>query len=536
MSQKDSSPSFAQQFILFFLLITTVQIGMAYFGVDRYFSNPSSAEHQQLSDLPPVIEKNDLYQSSSRKILISSDKMKMFFDEETGQLVELELNDYWTNMSKENHIATLFFERQDQQEKAQYIADEFLAFDEEKQSYEKATPLSTETRQIGDNAIVVSKSFKHFKADICHEIQNDYTVKKTITIEATNPVQIYSYSEIRNKNQALVKGTEQGFRMFQGASFHTDKTKYKKIPFAQFNKKNFQEEKPSSGWVAFSQRYFATALRSDDPVIFYSNYLPDQDLYVGGFVSKPIKLANNQKVELNSSMYSGPEDRALLGKFAPALEYVIDFGMLWPICDLLLSGLLFLHRFISDWGLCIIVLTCLIRAVSFAISLPQQESLKKMQQLQPKQEALRKKFINDDVAYNQAMWDLHKQEKINYISVIFATVINPLLQIPVLISFYSLLMESIILRQTTFLGWTGDLSLADPTYILPGLFLISSLLQQRFSPPVQNQDMALAMRLMPFVFAAVTVALPSGLLIYWICSNLIAALQAFYMTRVAKKA
>ena len=521
MSQdKENQQSFFQQFIVFFLMITIAQLGFSYFGLEQYFFGHSDPVVLTDEENPPVTA----IVPEVKTRVITTPQLHLAIEEETGQLHEISLKNYWTSMSHESSISTLFRDKVGNEEREQAITDGFLVLNEQSQVYEKALCLKTSITQETQK-VIVSKDFESFSAQIIYTFTDSYVIDKAITISAKKPVEIYSYTELRNKNEALVKGTEQGFRMFQGASFHTEKTKYSKIPFSQYGKKSFREDAVSEGWVAFSQRYFATAISSSSPATLYSNYISGQNIRVAGFVSPALKVAAGQNVTLLSKIYSGPEDRKLLSAFAPDLEYVIDFGIFWPICDVLLSCLVFFQKFIGDWGLSIIALTLCIRAISFAIGLPQQKTLKKMQALQPKQEALKKRYEGDDMAYNKAVWELHKQENINYLGVIFATIINPLLQIPIFIGFYSLLMESITLRQTTFLNVTGDLSLSDPTYILPILLLLSSLLQQRVSPPIQNPDMALAIKMMPFFFAFLSTTFPSGLLVYWIASNTMSAVQ-----------
>ncbi len=530
MSQQDKQPFFFQQFVVFFLLITAIQVAFSYFELDAYFWGRSTQSAITNQEIPPITGDKQTGLSTIKVIEKKTPSLTVGFNEKTGQIHEISLENYWTDMQKNQKISTIFQHNESKKQEEQAISEEFLILNTQTETYEKA--LSLKTQVISEkNTIIIENEYSRFYTKTIYDFTDEYTINKEIQITAKSPVEIYSYTELRNKNTALVKGTEQGFRMFQGASFHTEKTKYSKIPFAQFAKKSFKEEATTGGWIAFSQRYFATAISTDNPSTLYSNYIPSQNICVAGLVSRPIRLESGEQIALSSKIYSGPEDRTLLSNFAPGLEYVIDFGMFWPVCDLLLSSLVLLQKIFQDWGLSIISLTILIRGLSFAISIPQQKTLKKMEMLRPQQEALKHKFAGDDIAYNKAMWELHKKEKINYVSVIFATIINPILQIPVFLGFYSLLMESITLRQTTLLGVSGDLSLADPTYTLSAIFLASSLLQQRYSPPIQNSDMAAAMRIMPFIFSAVTTTLPSGLLIYWISSNILAALMAFILAK-----
>jgi len=521
MSQdNNNSPSFFQQFIVLFLIITMIQWGFSYFEFDQYFFGKPDPIVLTDEEMPPVIATP----LPVKTIDASASKIHVSFEENTGQIHEISLKNHWTNMSREQEIFTLFYEKEGHEEKEQGIIDGFLILNEDTQEYEKAQCLSTKITQ-DPQKIIVSKDYEKFSAQITYILTDGYVLDKEIDILAKESLEIYSYTELRNKNHALVKGTEQGFRMFQGASFHTEKTKYSKIPFAQYGKKSFREESITEGWVAFSQRYFATAISSQSPATLYSNYLSNQNICVAGFVTPAITIAKGEHVALSSQIYSGPEDRTLLSDFAPGLEYVIDFGVFWPICDALLSCLIFFQGFLGDWGASIIMLTLAIRLFAFITSLSQQKTLANIQRLQPKQTALRATYADNDEAYNKALWALHKQENISYFGMFFATIINPLLQLPIFFGFYSLLLESITLRQTTFMGVTGDLSLSDPTYILPLLLLLSSLLQQRVSPPIQNPDMAMAIKMMPFFFAFLSTTFPSGLLIYWIASNLMAALQ-----------
>jgi YidC/Oxa1 family membrane protein insertase len=335
------------------------------------------------------------------------------------------------------------------------------------------------------------------------------------------------YTEFKNSNQATITGTEEGAKMFQGASFHTENTKFKRVPFNQFHKKSFSEISKSGGWFAVSQRYFASAISLNYAGKFYTKFVPYHSTCLIGHLSDKIKLDTNQSITFNQKVYSGPAKKELLKKFASSFEFVIDYGFFWPVCAIILSILEFIHLVIYNWGLAIVFATISIRLLLLGLTTKSIKITKKMQELQPKLEAIKKLYPDDQVLLSQEMMAMYKKEGINPIIGFLVPIITALIQIPIFIAFYSVLMETVSLRQAPFISWITDLSLKDSFYVIPVFVTATSYFQQTLTPKPQDETMAMMFKIMPFFLGAICINLPAGLGLYWITNNLISIIQAW---------
>lgn len=525
MSTKRNFWELVQQFVFFFVVISFLQMLLGYLGLTT-FSSQYSPDPMNAIDAPFAID-----QKIEKSALYTWDRQEstLHFDIKTGNLVQCELKNYPIAKDSPEKINTLF-----QGEIGnQYLAEQLL-FVDDTGAHTKPDPVETTFQLIDEYTLKIQKHYAQgVILEILYHSENAYLLTKEIVIHSNSSESFKAayYSELRNTDAALISGTEKGFRMFQGASFHTDSTKYSKYPFSGYKKTKPFAERSAQGWFSMSQRYFATAQKNDFLSSYYSRYYQNtgsnKETYVAGSVSDLLLLEPNTLYTLKAELYSGPEDKNLLMQVETHLPYVIDFGFFWPVCNFLLSALTVFKDFIGDWGLSIICLTLAIRIAIFAISAPHQGTLRKLQSLAPKQEKLRKE-ISDDLAYNKALLELHRREKINYFSVFFATIVNPLIQIPVLFGFYSLLMESIVLRQSSFFTLIPDLSAPDQTYILAVLLLFTGVAQQKISAKIPNPDLALVLGAMPYIFAVLSLTFPSGLVLYWIINNTFSLIQEGY--------
>ena len=226
-------------------------------------------------------------------------------------------------------------------------------------------------------------------------------------------------------------------------------------------------------------------------------------------------------------MFVGPKIQSRLEVLAPGLELTVDYGWLTIIAQPLFWLLNAIHSLIGNWGWSIVLLTVLIKAVFFKLSETSYRSMANMRKLQPRMKSIREKFAHDKQKMNQAMMDLYKKEKINPMGGCLPIVV----QIPVFIALYWMLLESVELRQAPFMLWIHDLSAKDPYFVLPVLMGISMFIQQRLNPAPPDPIQAKVMMALPLVFTVFFLWFPSGLVVYWLVNNVLSIAQQYVITK-----
>jgi len=450
------------------------------------------------------------------------------FEKNTGQLVNLKLNDYYAFPDKKNNITTLFKELS--QEQVLYSDLLFISKENNQASkveYGKITFLYNEK----DQTLIVRKEAANVSVEDIYSVdpQRPYSLLKNIMIKSQDHEKAYLYTEFKNTRFSLIPGTEEGSRMFQGASFHTDNLKYKKIAFKQFATNSFSQEADKNAWFGISQRYFVSAIAPEYPGKFYTKFLANNQSCIAGHLSQELSLKAQEPLVLKQRIYSGPEQKEYLQSFAPALEFVVDYGFFWPICSLILTVLVYINGFINNWGLSIILGTIAIRLLLIFLTIKQSHNLKKMQAIQPKLEAIKKNYNGDQAGFTQEVLAIYKAENLNPLTSLLSTIMAPIIQIPIFIAFYSVLMETVALRQAPFFGWIVDLSVKDPYYIIPVLVAGTAYVQQLISPKPQDEAMAFFMKMMPILLGLFCIQLPSGLGCYWATNNIISIIHTWKM-------
>lgn len=362
--------------------------------------------------------------------------------------------------------------------------------------------------------------------------RNDYAISANITIKNTSS-EIWSGS-IYNQ---IIRGTPppvQGYhaRSYVGAAISSPDKPYEQISFKTLGQSNLSRN-ISNGWVAMQQQYFLSAWVPQPNLInhYYSQVAPGSDtgkyIYTIGYVSPKVTLKPGETVSNQSTFYVGPESEKRLSKVAKGLDLTIDYGWLWPVSKILFWIMDHIHQVIGNWGWSIVLVTLLIKVVFYPLSDRSYKSMAKMRALQPQIESLKQRYKDDKQALSRAMMELYKKEKINPMG----GCLPMLIQIPVFIALYYVLIESVELRQAPFIFWIHDLSIKDPYYVLPILMGLSMLLQQKLSPQSPDPMQAKMMMLMPVVFTIFLLSFPSGLVLYWITNNLLSVLQQWYVMK-----
>ena len=321
-------------------------------------------------------------------------------------------------------------------------------------------------------------------------------------------------------------------RTYTGAAINTPEKRYQKISFADMQKNNFSAE-VMGGWVAMVEHYFATAMV---PSIDTKNYFQSEnfggDLFGIRFVSEAKIIPPGVLEIIETKIYAGPEVADQLKQVAPGLDLTIDYGFLWFICQPIFWLLRTMYNLLGNWGVAIIATTVFIKGIFYKLSASSYKSMGNMRKLQPKIEALKQRYGDDKQEFSKAMMELYRKEKVNPLG----GCLPILVQIPVFIALYYVLLESVELRQSPFIWWIHDLSAKDPYYVLPIIMGISMLIQQRLNPTPPDPMQAKVMMVMPIFFTFLFLQFPAGLVLYWVVNNILSILQQWFITRRIERA
>jgi len=316
---------------------------------------------------------------------------------------------------------------------------------------------------------------------------------------------------------------------FTGSAYFDGK--YNKLSYGDISdtKPKFNVQ---SGWIAMMEHYFVSSwyFPKNENNLFYTKEILVGDQradYIIGARSEPIVIQPNESASLNSTLYVGPKSQKELEKIAQGLELTIDYGVLTFLSKPLFWLLDKIHSITGNWGWAIILLTILIKLAFYKLSETSYRSMAKMKQFSPKIQSIRERYGSDRQKMNQAMMDMYRQEKINPLGGCWPI----LIQIPVFIALYWVLLESVELRQADFIFWLNDLSAKDPYYVLPLIMGVSMYFQQKLNPAPPDPMQAKVMQMLPIIFTAFFAFFPSGLVLYWVVNNLLSIAQQWKITR-----
>ena len=314
---------------------------------------------------------------------------------------------------------------------------------------------------------------------------------------------------------------------YTGAVLSSPDKPYEKIDFDDMESEELDRE-VRDGWMAMIQHYFASAWIPERNVTarYYTKALPNLE-FLAGLVAPPVTVAPGTSGEMRLKLFAGPKVQSRLEAAAPGLKRTVDYGWLFFIAQPLYIALEFIHDYVRNWGWAIIILTFLIKLAFYHLSAASYRSMARMRKLSPKIQTLRDRHAGDRQKMNQAMMELYKKEKINPLGGCLPIVV----QIPVFIALYWVLLETVELRQAPFVFWLKDLANHDPFFVLPVLMGASMFLQQRLSPTPPDPIQAKVMMFLPIIFTGFFLFFPSGLVLYWFVNNLLSIAQQWVITK-----
>ncbi|MFG0456662.1 membrane protein insertase YidC [Shewanella mangrovisoli] len=368
---------------------------------------------------------------------------------------------------------------------------------------------------VADNGVTYTKVFVFHRGKFNVDI--DYKINNT----SAAPLQVQMYGQIKQ----TIKPSESSMMMptYRGAAFSTQDVRYEKYKFEDMSKSNLNQP-TLGGWAAMLQHYFVSAWippATDSNTIFSS--VSAGGLANIGFRGAVYDIAPGATQEISSQFYVGPKDQKALSALSDTLNLVVDYGFLWWLAVPIHWLLMFYQSFVGNWGVAIILITLTVRGLLFPLTKAQYTSMAKMRNLQPKLQDLKERFGDDRQKMGQAMMELYKKEKVNPMG----GCLPILLQMPIFIALYWVLLESFELRHAPFMLWIHDLSVQDPYYILPLLMGVSMFVMQKMQPiaPTMDPMQVKMMQWMPVIFTVFFLWFPSGLVLYWLVGNIVAIIQ-----------
>ena len=467
------------------------------------------------------------------RIEVSTDVMKLTFETEGGSLVRSEFLKHADMADKTKNFVLL-----DDSKDRVYLAQTGViggaaagVFPTHK------TPMTVSgarTLQDGDNELVV----KFTSADVGGiQLVKTYTlrrgaydiaVKHDVTNVSSQPLSPQLYFQlVRDGNKPL--GESSFYSTFTGPAVYTEAKKYQKVEFSDIKKKNAEYEKSATnGYVAMVQHYFASAwvlpegverTISVDGVDIGS---PVADCcYRATMITQADALAPGATKSVNATFFAGPQVETMLEKLAPGLELVKDYGWLTILAKPLYWLLDKLHGFIQNWGWSIVALVLLLKIAFYWLNAKAYSSMAKMKAVNPKITEMRERLKDNPQQMQQEMMRIYREEKVNPMGGCFPIMI----QIPVFIALYWVLLSSVEMRNVPWILWIKDLSSPDPYYILPVFMTLTTLLQTALNPTPPDPMQAKMMWFMPLILSVMFFFFPSGLVLYWITNNVLSIAQ-----------
>jgi len=374
--------------------------------------------------------------------------------------------------------------------------------------------------QTGDFQLVKRLVLRRgdYLVDVEHQIQNN----------TSQPWQGAFFAQIDRDDLRPPTNTGFGMKPYVGAALTQPEDRYNKIDFNDMEEP-LTNASVDTGWIALLQHYFVSAWvpAKDQPIKYELGKYSGRDFYYLGFTQPAYEIPAGGQATFGASFYVGPKDQYRLQEISDHLDLTVDYGWLWWAAQPLYWVLQKIHSFVGNWGIAIILLTCLIKLLFFPLSAASYKSMARMRKLTPKMQALKERYGNDRQALSQETMKLYQKEKVNPLG----GCLPILIQMPIFLALYWVLIEAVELRHAPFIGWIQDLSAKDPWYLLPILMGLSMMVQMRLNPAPPDPMQAKVMQFMPIMFAVMMAFFPAGLVLYWTVNNLLSISQQWVITR-----
>lgn len=472
-------------------------------------------------------------------IQVRTDVLEVAIDPRGGDIVQLKLPQF---PRRQDH-PEIPFQLFDNGSERLYLAQSGLTGASGPDARASGRPLYVSEQrsyQLGDgqDSLVVELKFSEAGVDYTKRFTfkrgaYDLEVRHLIANHGEQPWSGNLFAQLKRDASADPSSTTAtGTATYLGAALWTADEPYKKVSMGDMDDKSLRET-VQGGWIAWLQHYFVTAwVPNKDDSNLVTTRKDSQGNYIIGFTGPALNIPSGASGETVTRLYAGPKNQKQLEALSPGLELTVDYGFLWFIAQPIFWLLGVIHALLGNWGWSIIVLTIIIKLAFFPLSAASYRSMGRMRAVAPKLQALKEQHGEDRQKMSQAMMELYKKEKINPLG----GCLPILVQMPVFLALYWVLLESVEMRQAPWLGWIVDLSIKDPYFILPIIMGATMFFQQTLNPTPPDPMQARVMKLMPIIFTFFFLWFPAGLVLYWVVNNVLSIGQQWYITRQIEKA
>jgi YidC/Oxa1 family membrane protein insertase len=473
----------------------------------------------------------------ARIVQVFTDTLELAIDLNGGDIVEVALPKYLAELDGDDPYVLL-----ERNSRRTYVAQSGLVgpdgidaprrarYDAAQARYELTPGQDTLTIDLawtGNNGLVITKRFTlrrgEYVLDVTYLVENN--------TEARWQANLFGQIK-RDSSPDPSADAGLGLQPFLGAATTQPDDRFTKFDFKDMREDPFKRQL-EGGWMAMVQHYFLSAWIPDPQQTHtYSTRVTSAGFNIAGFTSPALVVDPGERGSSTARFYAGPKDQYRLEEISPFLELSVDYGWLWWIAQPLFWLLTKIHALVGNWGVAIIALTVLIKSAFYKLSATSYRSMANMRRITPKVQDIREQYADDKQKQSQAMMDLYRKEKINPLG----GCLPILVQMPVFIALYWVLMESVELRHAPFMLWIDDLSVMDPYFVLPVLMGASMFFMQKLNPPPPDPMQAKIMQWLPVVFTFFFLWFPAGLVLYWLVNNLLSMGQQFIITRQIENA
>ncbi|UCV11666.1 membrane protein insertase YidC [Dechloromonas denitrificans] len=467
--------------------------------------------------------------SAAETFTVSTDLVKATISAQGGDLVNLELLKYKAHEDKEKNFQ--LFEATHKYAAQSGLTDGLPSH------------RSVFKRVAGPSSL--AEGSDELKVRLEAETTDGIKVAKTLTFkrgsyavdvawEITNgsdkPFAPHAYYQLQ-RDDVVPAGETKMVSTFTGPAIYTDGEKYQKVTFEDIGKDKAKFAKTAdNGWLAIVQHYFVAAWVPKDKTAreFYMRKLEGSNVFQAGVIVPVAEIAPGAKGETSVTLFAGPQEQSALKQIATGLDLVVDYGWLTVVAAPIFWALEAIHKLVGNWGWAIVLLTIIIKAIFFPLSAASYKSMGKMKLLTPRLMQLKERFADDKQRLNQEMMKLYQTEKVNPLGGCLPIMV----QIPVFIALYWVLLGAVEMRDAPWILWIKDLASPDPYYILPVIMMASMFLQTKLNPTPPDPIQAKVMMAMPLIFGVMFFWFPAGLVLYWVVNNVLSIAQQWQITRM----
>ena len=498
----------------------------------------STANSADGLDIPENVTTPEIQQTHSdkkslddktRKIRVKTDVLDIVISTQGGSIIQADLLTYSVSLEEKDKPVRVLDPSKDYAAQSGLIATNtdlapnhyayFSALQNYYELAEGADELVVPLTWTNGKGITVTKKYTFRRGSFLISVDQEVNNQSASVWRGGNYQQL-THSP-KNKSSGMM-----GIKAYIGAAYYNEK--YEKVSFSDIQNEKL-DNKIQGGWAAMLEHYFVSAWipPKEQEHTYYTNYIQKNNRYIIGIKSPQKEVLAGEKAIFSNQFYVGPKNQADLEKISKGLDLTVDYGVFSFVSKPLFWIMQSIHNIVGNWGWTIILVTLLLKLLFFYPSAISYRSMAKMKKLAPKIKELNERFKDDPQAKQKATMDFYRKEKINPLG----GCLPMLIQMPVFMGLYWVLLESVELRQAPWLAWYQDLSVLDPYYVLPLIFGASMYFQQKLNPPQMDPMQQKIFAFLPIVFTVMFLFFPAGLVLYWVVNNILSIIQQWFITK-----